>query len=109
MEAQLGPVSCSQSQPLESNSSEQTFVFCKLSLYGLQQIFTSESAITGKGSPNDARKEGERGESGEKKIIGVVQLAFAYLFEQIKLRKNRSLFYIIHVSYLEVYNEQVMQ
>lgn len=87
---------------------ESKHLSCKLSLSGLQQISSSESALTGKGSPNDGRGERERGESGEKKIIGVVQLAFAYLFEQIKLRKNRSLFYIIHVSYLEVYNEQVM-
>ncbi|XP_054155361.1 kinesin-like protein KIF12 isoform X2 [Oppia nitens] len=72
-----------------------------------EQISTSESTITGKGSPNDGRGEGQ-GDRGEKKMIGVMQLAFAYLFEQIKLRKNRSLFYIIHVSYLEVYNEQVL-
>ena len=42
--------------------------------------------------------------------IGIIQLSFAYLFEQIKRRKNRdqTLLYIITVSYLEVYNEQVM-
>lgn len=41
--------------------------------------------------------------------IGIIQLSFAYLFEQIKRRKNRdqTLLYIITVSYLEVYNEQV--
>ena len=61
----------------------------------------------GKGSTNDVLVGGE-GDRDSKKMIGVVQLAFAYLFEQIKLRKNRSLFYIIHVSYLEVYNEQVL-
>ncbi|OTF83227.1 hypothetical protein BLA29_012378, partial [Euroglyphus maynei] len=42
--------------------------------------------------------------------IGIIQLSFAYLFEQIKRRKNRdqTLLYIITVSYLEVYNEQVL-
>lgn len=41
--------------------------------------------------------------------IGIIQLSFAYLFEQIKRRKSRdqTLLYIITVSYLEVYNEQV--
>jgi hypothetical protein len=68
----------------------------------VQQISTSENTISMRGSYND-RNDG----TGEKKIIGVMQLAFAYLFEQIKLRKNRSVFYIIHVSFLEVYNEQV--
>ncbi|XP_046916795.2 kinesin-like protein KIF12 isoform X1 [Dermatophagoides farinae] len=42
--------------------------------------------------------------------IGIIQLSFAYLFEQIKRRKSRdqTLLYIITVSYLEVYNEQVL-
>ncbi|CAG2106305.1 unnamed protein product [Medioppia subpectinata] len=79
-----------------------------------ERISTSENTIAGKGSPNDGRGEwrgaAQAGQGGqaEKKMIGVMQLAFAYLFEQIKLRKNRSLLYIIHVSYLEVYNEQVL-
>ena len=42
------------------------------------------------------------------KQIGIIQLAFAYLFEQIKRRKIRDrVLYVITVSYLEVYNEQV--
>ena len=42
------------------------------------------------------------------KNIGIVQLSFAYLFEQIKRRKLRDkTLYVITVSYLEVYNEQV--
>lgn len=64
----------------------------------MQQISSSENTIA-KGNHNDGTKE--------KKIIGIVQLAFAYLFEQIKLRKSKSVYYIIHCSYLEVYNEQV--
>lgn len=54
--------------------------------------------MNGKGSHNGG---------ATKKIVGIVQLAFAYLFEQIKLRKDRGIYYIIHVSYLEIYNEQV--
>ena len=43
------------------------------------------------------------------KNIGIVQLSFAYLFEQIKRRKLRDkTLYVITVSYLEVYNEQVL-
>lgn len=64
----------------------------------MQQISSSENTIA-KGNRNDGTEE--------KKIIGIVQLAFAYLFEQIKLRKSKSVYYIIHCSYLEVYNEQV--
>ncbi len=42
------------------------------------------------------------------KNIGIVQLSFAYLFEQIKRRKLRDkTLYVITVSYLEIYNEQV--
>lgn len=42
------------------------------------------------------------------KNMGIVQLTFAYLFEQIKRRKIRDkTLYVITVSYLEVYNEQV--
>ncbi|KAH9389914.1 Kinesin- protein 12 [Tyrophagus putrescentiae] len=43
------------------------------------------------------------------KNIGIVQLSFAYLFEQIKRRKLRDkTLYVITVSYLEIYNEQVL-
>ena len=46
--------------------------------------------------------------SNNAKSIGIVQLSFAYLFEQIKRRKLRDkTLYVITVSYLEVYNEQV--
>lgn len=44
---------------------------------------------------------------GEKKILGIIQLSFAYLFEQIKLKKDRGVYYVVTASYLEVYNEQV--
>ena len=38
-----------------------------------------------------------------------MQLSFAYLFEQIRRRKLRDkTLYVITVSYLEVYNEQVL-
>nr|XP_027194369.1 kinesin-like protein KIF12 [Dermatophagoides pteronyssinus] len=49
-------------------------------------------------------------QSNNHNSIGIIQLSFAYLFEQIKRRKNRdqTLLYIITVSYLEVYNEQVL-
>ncbi|KAI2796745.1 Kinesin- protein 12 [Blomia tropicalis] len=47
--------------------------------------------------------------SNNAKSIGIVQLSFAYLFEQIKRRKLRDkTLYVITVSYLEVYNEQVL-
>ncbi|XP_015784354.1 kinesin-like protein KIF12 isoform X2 [Tetranychus urticae] len=45
---------------------------------------------------------------GEKKILGIIQLSFAYLFEQIKLKKDRGVYYVVTASYLEVYNEQVL-
>ena len=43
----------------------------------------------------------------EKRIAGIIQLTFAYLFEQIRLRKDRQVYYVVTASYLEVYNEQV--
>ena len=56
-------------------------------------------------------KANDRNRSSEEanlKSIGIVQLSFAYLFEQIKRRKLRDkTLYVITVSYLEVYNEQV--
>lgn len=40
--------------------------------------------------------------------VGLIQLSFAYLFEQIKIKKQQNINYVITASYLEVYNEQVL-
>lgn len=40
--------------------------------------------------------------------VGLIQLSFAYLFEQIKIKKQLNISYVITASYLEVYNEQVL-
>lgn len=40
--------------------------------------------------------------------VGLIQLSFAYLFEQIKIKKQQNMAYVITASYLEVYNEQVL-
>lgn len=40
--------------------------------------------------------------------VGLIQLSFAYLFEQIKIKKQQNISYVITASYLEVYNEQVL-
>lgn len=45
--------------------------------------------------------------NGKSKIVGIIQLSFAYLFEQIKMKREKGLYYVITASYLEVYNEQV--
>ena len=49
----------------------------------------------------------EPGHSKEPKV-GLIQLSFAYLFEQIKIKKQQNINYVITASYLEVYNEQVL-
>lgn len=44
--------------------------------------------------------------TGDPPVVGVVQFAFAYLFEQIEARKE-SVTYTVTASFLEVYNEHV--
>lgn len=43
----------------------------------------------------------ENEKDNEKRTVGMIQLAFAYLFEQIKLRKDRGVYYVVTASYLE--------
>ncbi|KAI1305984.1 Kinesin-like protein KIF12 [Halotydeus destructor] len=48
--------------------------------------------------------------SGIKRLINMALegYAFAYLFEQIKMRRERGVYYVVTASYLEVYNEHVL-
>lgn len=67
---------------------------------------SSGGSHRGKASSSQSHTNGAAA-SGPKNI-GIVQLSFAYLFEQIKRRKVRDkTLYVITVSYLEIYNEQV--
>lgn len=56
----------------------------------------------------NGKKESDKSNKTKKKIVGVIQLSFAYLFEQIKLKKDKGVYYVVTASYLEVYNEHVL-
>ncbi|RWS04143.1 kinesin-like protein KIF12, partial [Dinothrombium tinctorium] len=58
----------------------------------------------------DMALEGDESEqkNGSEKCVGLIHLSFAYLFEQINRRKDRGIDYIVTASYLEIYNEQVL-
>lgn len=56
----------------------------------------------------NASAKGSGKQTDTEKTAGLIQLSFAYLFEQIKVKHQMNVTYVVTASYLEVYNEQVL-
>lgn len=67
----------------------------------LNETINQVNGSTDPGGGGNERKQTE-------KTVGLIQLSFAYLFEQIKVKRQMNVSYVVTASYLEVYNEQVL-
>lgn len=97
---------------VHSNVFNRSFLFLYFQTEQERLALASQSSSSRRSQASKSRDKSSDSSrsaaSSSPKNIGIVQLSFAYLFEQIKRRKLRDrTLYVITVSYLEVYNEQV--
>ena len=88
-------------------SQEQVFEFSRLKKFIDMSLEGFASTVFAYGQTGSGKTHTMTGDlNADPPVVGIVQFAFAYLFEQIDNRKN-SVTYTVTASFLEVYNEHV--